>query len=167
MAAGDLGAVSAVAAVVHPAYPESDAVFAERLRLFPAGCLVLEGDGAVLGYAVAHPWVRAAPPALDTLLGALPAGPGAMLLHDLALLPGARGLGAGREAVRRVAGLAGGLPLALVAVGGTEAFWRRQGFRAVADPALEALLRGYDPRARYMERASGGGRVASSAAWSM
>ena len=156
MREADLPAVSAIAAAVHPGYPESDAVFAERLRLFPAGCLALEAGDAVSGYAVAHPWRAREPVPLDTLLSALPREPGALYLHDLALRPAARGAGAAGEAVRILAGLAGPLPLALVAIGGTEGFWRRQGFVPQADPALEAVLAGYDPGARYMERAPDG-----------
>lgn len=170
MREADLPVVSAIAAQVHPGHPESDPVFAERLRLAPASCLVLERGGEAEGYALAHPWLRARPVPLDTLLGALPGRPEVLYLHDLALLPAARRSGAGGEAVRRLAGSLPGLPLALVAIGGTEGFWRAQGFAPVYDLALEAVLRGYDPGARYMERAPdqrGPDRVASSADWSM
>ncbi|NEW95116.1 GNAT family N-acetyltransferase, partial [Rhodopseudomonas sp. BR0M22] len=40
MTPADLPAVDAIAAVVHAAYPEDAAVFAERLALHPDGCLV-------------------------------------------------------------------------------------------------------------------------------
>ena len=153
MRSGDLPAVSRIAAVVHPAHPESDTVFAERLALFPAGCLVLEGAGEVIGYAIAHPWWQGRAVALDSLLGALPAAPELIYLHDLALLPAARGFGAGAAAVRRLAELAAGRPLALVALDGTEGFWRAQGFL----PAPGALPAGYGPGARPMERAPGPG----------
>lgn len=154
MAEADLPAVSMIAAAVHPGHPESDEVFAERLRLSPEGCLLLEVRGEAAGYALAHPWIRR-PPALNTLLGALPARPEVFLLHDLAILPAARGARAGEGAVARLAALAGSLPLALVAIGGTEGFWRRHGFGTVPDPSLEAVLRRYDPGARYMERPPG------------
>ena len=152
MQEGDLAAVSGIAGTVHPAYPESDEVFAERLRLFPAGCLLLEGEGRALGYAMAHPWNRGCPPALDILLGALPARPEVLHLHDLAILPAARGRGAGGQALALLAGLAGALPLSIVAIAGTATFWQGQGFRDAGDAALERLLRRYDPAARYMER---------------
>ncbi|MBP0492248.1 GNAT family N-acetyltransferase [Roseomonas sp. SG15] len=152
MRAGDLPEVRAIAAAVHPGHPESDAVFAERLALHPPGCLLLEAGETALGYAIAHPWHRRRPPALDTLLGALPEAPGVFYLHDLAILPAARGQGAGGGALRELEELTGGLPMALVAIGGTEGFWQVQGFAAVPDPALEAVLRRYDSGARYMER---------------
>ncbi len=156
MTATDLPAVLAVAAVVHPGYPEDEAIFAERLRLFPQGCLVLDGPGGAIGYVIAHPWRRAAPPPLNSLLGALPSQTGCFYIHDLALLPQARGSGAGGIAAVRLAEIAAraGLPrLALVAIDGSSGFWRRQGFREVHAPALAEKLASYDDAARYMERA--------------
>lgn len=64
MAVADLGAVNAVADVVHVNYPEDPAVFANRLALFPAGCWMAEEDGAVLGYCIAHPGMVGEPPQL-------------------------------------------------------------------------------------------------------
>ena len=75
MEAADLAAVERVAAHVHPDYPEDEAVFAERLSLCPEGCLVLARPlGDPCGYVVAHPWRLGQPPALNSLLGALPVG---------------------------------------------------------------------------------------------
>jgi len=156
MTATDLRAVMAVAGVVHPGYPEDEAVFAERLQLCPEGCLVLEGRDGLLGYVVSHPWQRAAPPALNSLLGELPPQAGSFYIHDLALLPTARGSGAGGVVVARLAEMAAdaGLScLSLVAIDGSSGFWRRQGFRAVHEPALAEKLASYDDAARYMERA--------------
>ncbi|WP_458096664.1 GNAT family N-acetyltransferase [Roseomonas sp. WA12] len=151
MREGDLPAVLAIAAVVHPGHPESQAVLTERLALFPAGCLVLEGADGPIGYAIAHPWTRGRAVPLDSLLGTLPATPEAIYLHDVALLPAARGAGAGAEAVRRLAALAQGRPLVLVALGGTEGFWRAQGFVALPEPATGD----YGPGALRMERSPG------------
>lgn len=156
MTATDLPAVMAVAGVVHPGYPEDAVVFAERLRLFPDGCLVLEGHDGLRGYVVSHPWHRAVPPALNSLLGGLPVQAGCFYIHDLALLPAARGSGAGRAIVAslvRVAAQAGLPCLSLVAIDGSSGFWRRQGFHELHDPALAAKLASYDDAARYMERA--------------
>ena len=155
MTASDLPAVMAVAAVVHPDYPEDVAIFAERLRLFPDGCLVVAGTGDLQGYVVSHPWYRASPPALNSFLRRLPAQATCFYLHDLALLPAARGSGAGGAVVARLAEIAARtrLPcLSLVAVNGSTGFWQRQGFRPVHDPALAAKLASYDDAARYMER---------------
>lgn len=156
MTANDLPAVLAVAGIVHPDYPEDEAVFAERLRLFPQGCLVLDRAEGLRGYVLSHPWHRAAPPALNSLLGGLPAAADCFYIHDLALLPSARGGGAGRAVTETLVRIAAGeeLPrLALVAIDGSLGFWWRQGFRELHDPALAAKLASYDDAARYMERA--------------
>lgn len=156
MTAADLPAVMAIAAAVHPAYPEDPAVFVERLRLAPAGCHVLASESsAPLAYLVSHPWPEGAVPALDTLLGALPEGETNWYLHDLALLPSARGTGAASAIVSMLVQQvrqAGYRSLALVAVNGSAGFWRRQGFAEVAEPALAAKLASYDGAACYMRR---------------
>ncbi|SUE44585.1 GNAT family N-acetyltransferase [Roseomonas gilardii] len=158
MEAADLAAVGRVAAHVHPDYPEDEAVFAERLSLCPEGCLVLArplGDplGDPCGYVVAHPWRLGQPPALNSLIGALPAAADTLYVHDIALLPACRGGGAAGRVLERLEKLARrqGLPsLSLVAVGGSPGFWLRRGFRERADEALREKLRSYGDAARYM-----------------
>ncbi|BCB20656.1 GNAT family N-acetyltransferase [Bosea sp. ANAM02] len=156
MAPADLPAVMAIAAVVHPDYPEDEAVFAERLRLAPDGCHVLAGEGGALqGYLVSHPWPGGTVPALNSLLGEIPQGVANWYLHDLALLPAGRGNGAAGAivtAIARHAAETGHASLALVAVNDSIGFWRRQGFREVHDPALDRKLASYDDAARYMRR---------------
>ncbi|MCO5092486.1 GNAT family N-acetyltransferase [Bosea sp. (in: a-proteobacteria)] len=156
MAPADLPAVMRVAAHVHPDYPEDEAVFAERLWLAPEGCHVLAArDGALQGYLVSHPWPAGAVPALNSLLGAIRPGTVNWYLHDLALLPAARGSGAAGAIVAAIARHAAGTgytSLTLVAVNESGGFWRRQGFREVHDPALALKLASYDDAARYMRR---------------
>jgi GNAT superfamily N-acetyltransferase len=154
MAPADLPAVGALAERIHPAYPEDDAVFAERLRLYPAGCHVLARGAGIVAYVVSHPW-HGEPPALNTLLGALPAAPSMLYIHDLALAPEARGTGAASEIVSQLAGHARGIGvpgLSLVAVNGSADFWRRRGFEARHDPALDRKLRSYGGDAQLMTR---------------
>ena len=157
MAPADLPAVMRIAAVVHPDYPEDEAVFVERLKLAPAGCHVLAGaDGVLLGYLVSHPWPDATLPALNSRLGAIPPGTRNWYIHDLALLPEGRGGGAAGRVVAQIAEhalRAGHASLALVAVNNSTGFWQRQGFRVVDDPALARKLASYDDAARYMRRA--------------
>jgi GNAT superfamily N-acetyltransferase len=156
MVPADLPAVMRIAAVVHPNYPEDEAVFAERLALAPAGCLVLAGAaGELAGYIVSHPWPRGDIPALNALLGAIPASTRDWYLHDLALLPAARGGGRAAGGVSRIVSAAAGQgcdAIALVAVNGSSGFWERQGFRPAHDPALAGKLASYDDAARYMMR---------------
>ncbi len=156
MRVADLSAVARVAAVVHPLYPEADAVFAERLRLYPAGSRVLVDDaGDIEGYVASHPWMQKSIPTLDSLLGAVPRDADTYYIHDIALMPAARGHGAAQSCVAALAAhaaAAGFATISIVAIAGTQAFWEKQGFRVVDVPALTAKLASYDSSARYMQR---------------
>jgi GNAT superfamily N-acetyltransferase len=155
MTAADLPAVNALAALIHPAFPEDEAVFAERLRLYPQGCRVWAQNGKVAAYVVSHPWVDRAPPALNALLGSLPAKPSTYYLHDIALLPEVRGSGAAMDVLTSLVeqALAERLPsLSLIAVNGSAGFWRRQEFEAVPDGPSADKLRSYGADAQFMMR---------------
>lgn len=167
MTTADLSAVRAVASRVHPDYPEDDAVFSERLRLYAAGCWVLDrretGDsrigedrtGGITGYIISHPWRHGDAPPLNTLLGALPDAPTTYYIHDIALLPEARGTGAAAAILATLLGRARSAhlgTLSLVAVNNSTAFWRRHGFEVVTTPILDEKLKSYDRDARFMVR---------------
>ncbi len=161
MTAADLPEVSRIGAFVHPAFPESDAVFDERFRLFPEGCRVAQApEGVTIGYAVAHPARLFEPPALDTLLRQLPAEANCLYVHDVALLPAARGGGLGRSIVGELMALArrSGLHcLALTAVNGSAAWWQRRGFLRLQPepPELIGKLSSYGADAAYLVRPAG------------
>ena len=152
----DLPAVQAIAAAVHPDFPEDDSVFAERQRLYPDGTRLLELDGAPAGYVLSHPWQFRALPELNSLLGAIPENADTFYLHDLALLPKARGTGAAAmivgEMLRHARG-AGFATMSLVAVNGSLPFWHKHGFRAVKAPELETKLASYEAAARLLSKA--------------
>lgn len=155
MTGDDLVAVDRIARIVHPGYPEDPAVMAERLRLFPAGCLVaIEPEtGAHLGYAVAHPARPGHPPALDSLIGAVASADTALHVHDIALLPQTRRSGLGARVVRHLVqvALAAGLPeMSLVAVGDAAPYWERLGFRDSPTADGGVALASYGAAARYM-----------------
>lgn len=153
MAADDLPAVLDVSVRVHPGFPEGEAMFRNRLALFPAGCLVLEEAGAIAGYAVSHPIRRYRPPPLDVLLDALPADADDYYVHDVALLPRARGGGQARAGIERVLDVAAAYPTAsLVSVYGTAPFWQRFGFAPVSDRDMREKLTPYGEGAVYMLR---------------
>ncbi len=158
MTQGDLDGTIAVAAVVHPAFPERREVFAERLSLFPEGCLVLGAPGGgVAGYAVSHPWHDGRPVPLDTLLVAMPVSAN-RYIHDVAIMPGMRGGGFAGQVVGRIvkdAYRAGATTVSLVAVSGSGPFWERHGFRPVSDAGLTARLASYGDDARFMVRSLG------------
>lgn len=158
MTPADIPAVDAIAAAIHVALPEHAFVFAERQRLYPEGCFVLEVSGEPAGYVISHPWHYLQPPSLNTLLERLPADASTYYIHDLALLPRSRRTGAGSQIVGRLiehAG-AGGFPNAsLIAVYEAAPFWERHGFHTVDDPALAGRLAGYGTEARMMTRPLG------------
>ena len=90
----DLVDIQKIANVAHPDLSEQPEIFAEKLASFPEGCFVLVNNGAVLGYAFVHPWRLNEVPKLDAPLLALPRNPECILIHDVAVLPEARGKGA-------------------------------------------------------------------------
>ena len=153
--ARDLADILAMADQLHPSFPEDPAVFAERLQLYPAGMRLLELNGRACGYLVSHPWRAREVPPLNTLLHRLPTEADTFYLHDLALLPAARGGGAARAIVEDMAAHArsqGFATMSLVAVNGSIAFWQRMGFAIAIEPTLAAKLASYEPAARLMMR---------------
>ena len=155
MTPSDLSAVVAIADVVHPSYPEDAEVLAERLRLYPHGCHVLAQGGALDGYVISHPWYDSGAPALNSLLHRLPDVPSAFYIHDIALLPAARGGDAASDIVVRLADHAraqGFAAMSLVAVGGSAGFWQKHGFAVVEGTAPAAKLASYGGGARLMTR---------------
>ncbi len=155
MTPADISAVDAIAAAIHVALPEHAFVFAERQRLYPEGCFMLEVDGEAAGYVISHPWHYLRPPPLNTLVERIPEDASTYYIHDLALLPLSRRTGAGSAIAHRLFARAetAGLPnISLIAVYDAAAFWRRHGFRVIDDPALEKKLAGYGDEARMMVR---------------
>ena len=151
----DIPAVEAIAAEVHPGFPEDTAVFVERLRLYPEGARLLEIGGAPAGYVFSHPWRFRQLPALNSLLGAIPPDAGTYYLHDLALLPSARGTGAAGRVVTDLIGHAtrAGYPtMSLVAVNGSIPFWQKHGFIIAETGELADKLASYEDAARFMVR---------------
>ena len=139
MAQPDLVSVELVGDAVHPDYPEDAAVIAERLKLYPAGCLVLDGKQGIKGYAVALFFIVWGTTEIYTQLGRLPIPADTFYIHDLALLPEARDRGLGMKAVDLLAHqgkLAACTNLSLVAVGNSPHFWRKNGFQEMNEIAL-------------------------------
>jgi GNAT superfamily N-acetyltransferase len=154
--ATDIEAISAIAARIHPDLPERPGVLAEKMRLYPDGCCVLAAGDGIAGYGLAHPWMQRQIPPLDGFLDRLPDAADCLYVHDVAVLPDARGgvaraYVAGIEQLARASGIT---TLALVSVYGTRALWERLGFQPVtADAALRDTLSSYGASATYMLRA--------------
>ncbi|MGV3651136.1 MAG: GNAT family N-acetyltransferase, partial [Devosia sp.] len=114
--------------------------------------------GGLAGYVFSHPYRRSAVPALNAPLGDLPETADCWYIHDLALLPQARGSGAAGRCVADLVALAqaeGMARISLGAVNGSIPFWSRQGFGVVDAPQLAAKLAAYEAAARLMERPLG------------
>jgi ribosomal protein S18 acetylase RimI-like enzyme len=151
----DLDAVVEIAGIVHPDFFERRDVLEERQRLYPTGCYLLEIGEKPTGYVLSHPWRLSALPALDALLGQLPADPDTYYLHDIALLPVARRVGAAGRIVSGLikhAAARGFGTMSLVAVNGSAGYWERHGFAAADAPDLYGKLLSYEEGARYMVR---------------
>ncbi|EJM99349.1 GNAT family N-acetyltransferase [Phyllobacterium sp. YR531] len=156
MEVSDLASVSAMASIIHTDFFEADAVYQERLALYPNGCHVLQDkDGRLIGYAITHPWRLYTMPALNSLLGEIPDQHSTYYLHDIALMPQSRGTGAAREIVSILADHAQNskfTTMSLIAVNGSTGFWQKQGFLPDDRPELETKLRTYSDDARFMVR---------------
>jgi GNAT superfamily N-acetyltransferase len=151
----DLDAIQHIADRIHPDLSERPEIFTEKLALFAEGCFILAHDAAIFGYAFAHPWRLKQVPPLDTLLHALPPAPECLFVHDVAVLPEARGHGAAAMLIAILTRIAKkhDLPrLALVSVYGSDVLWSGQGFKPARDKALHAALAPYGESARYMIR---------------
>lgn len=151
----DLPAVEAIAAEVHPSFPEDLVIFAERQRLYPEGTRLLELGGKASGYVLSHPWRYGQLPPLNSLLGIIPSDADTYYLHDLALLNAARGTGAAAmivgDMLRHAKAI--GLPsVSLVAVNGSIPFWHKHGFRVQNVPELTDKLQSYEDAAKLMTR---------------
>ena len=151
----DLDAVAHIAGIVHPRFHEAPDVLAERQQLYFPGAYLLEVNERPAGYVLSHPWRAGTLPALNTLLGSLPEDSDTYYIHDLALLPVARRVGAAShitEALAKHARARGYPTMSLVAVNASEGFWARHEFVAVDMPELAPKLASYEPDARLMMR---------------
>ncbi len=149
----DQPAVVAIANVVHPGFFEAEDVLAEKFTLYRQGCYLLEIAERPAGYVLSHPWTLGSLPALNALLGAIPDNADSFYIHDLALLPLARGVGAAGKivaALTKHAEAMGYTTMSLVAVNKSRAFWEKHGFVAEDRPELAKKLAGYEAEARYM-----------------
>ena len=151
----DMPEVVRMAGVVHPSFYEAPEVLAERQRLYHNGAYLLEVNERPTGYVLSHPWMLGDLPPLNALLGQIPDGADTYYIHDLALLPVARRIGAASFIVEALAkhARAHGFPtMSLVAVNGSQSFWERHEFLVADAPHLNEKLRSYEDEAALMVR---------------
>jgi GNAT superfamily N-acetyltransferase len=149
MTAADAAFAAELGLAIYPHLPESEASFAAKFAAAPEACRVAYGDdGTRVGYCVALWAELGRPPKLDDA-AYVPRARECLHLHDLALAPLARGQGLVAQAVAHLRGVAGALPLTLVAVNGSAKLWRRFGFVEIPGAAAS-----YGADALYMRRDS-------------
>lgn len=143
----DVSEIDRIAKIIHPDLPEHIDTFAEKIALSPATCFVVDDGGSIRGYAIAFPWLSNDIPKLNSLLGSLPANANVLFIHDVALLPSARGrglLGELSELFKVEGRKLGFKAMTLAAVYGSEEAWFRYGFyRAPMNDKLTEQIEGY------------------------
>lgn len=149
----DIPSVLTIAAQAHPGLFERPEIFQEKLALFPHGCKKLLINNKLAGYGFAHPWRLYSIPQLDTFLEKIPTHPDCLYIHDVAILPHARGNNAASLLVTQFKTLAaqfGFSALSLVSVYMTTGFWQRFGFEIITVEAIEEQLKSYGNDASFM-----------------
>lgn len=128
---------------------EGDRALRSRGRASPGTCFVLETGDRVAGYVLALPYPRFRYPDL-TRPEERTFDSRNLHLHDLVIADDLRGRGLGSRLLRHLTAVAGRSSyerISLIAVGGTESFWVRHGYRP--DPGAE-LPGSYGDGAVYM-----------------
>lgn len=153
----DVPGVFRIANEVHDSLPEDREVFAERIKLFPEGCLALvQHDSTQLyGYAISHPIRYRQPPLLNSFLEHIAADADQYYIHDLAISKSVRGQGHSEVAVKTLLAIGRTFETtSLISVYGTMSFWSRFGFEKVTASVAfhDKLSTTYGEDATYLER---------------
>jgi hypothetical protein len=149
----DLDFISKAEKLAHPTLPERLEIFQEIIQLCPSACLKFTLMNDTMGYGVAHLWMLHSIPPLNEFLYNIPNRPDCLFIHDVVVLPEARGNKAAALYIKYIKKLATELnisTLALVSVYGTDVLWSRFGFQVVQEYNLNYKLLSYGPSAKYM-----------------
>ncbi len=140
---GDLAAVHRLQALCYPpGYQEPAAAFAAKLQASPrslwgADHPVLAGD--LMAYLICLPVCGLRWPGLHATTQPPAQGADALYVHDLSLHPDGRGQGLAQALVRHATAWARGQGLQrllLMAVQGSQPYWRQQGFTPIPPAVL-------------------------------
>src|SRR5690348_1976586 len=153
MESADLEKVNHISNQIHTLYFEGLKIFEERLKLYPAGCSVLEVCGTIAGYAISHPWTLFCPPKINTFLGKIPYNADTYYIHDIAIMPNYRQYGMASKKVSDIlceARRLGCCNSSLISVNRTTLFWQKFGFQICIDKNVYDLTQSYGTDAKYM-----------------
>lgn len=144
--------VNLIANSIHIDYYENEGVFYERLYLYPNGCFVLMDNNHVQGYVISHPW-HLIPPELNSYLKSIPKSPKTYFIHDIAIVPDARG----KKTIHQVMELieknivgTGINNLSLVSIKNTSEIWIKFGFKIINDDIYKPYIGSYNDGAHFM-----------------
>jgi len=130
--------------------PEELTVLKSKWHASPETCFILQDKTKkVLGYLLAHEWNSHEPPKLFEELPVDTFGT-ILYLHDLAVSNCARGMGVGKQLVKKLldtAKIQGFEKVLLVAVQGSDDFWFSVGFRDIPNVPVCAS---YGSKAKLM-----------------
>ncbi|WP_396587327.1 GNAT family N-acetyltransferase [Bermanella sp. R86510] len=151
----DISALLSIQHVCFPTLPpESAQSFEMKLEASPNTCFAYEQNTELLGYLISIPWPMTAPPSLNLQTYRPPEPCDGLYLHDLSLLPEARGTGAGQALISQFMSAleqSDYEQASLIAVQGTAPYWEKVGFE-VQQPnqVITEKLKTYGDDARYM-----------------
>jgi GNAT superfamily N-acetyltransferase len=106
------------------------------LKAFPAGANFLVVGKKIVGYLFFHPWFSGRAKELNNKSFSLTGKEDCLYLHDLAVLPEARGKGITKTALDYFDSVAKQLGFSqqfLVAVQGSKEFWESNGFSTIKE----------------------------------
>ena len=150
----DIDDIDQIANTIHTELPERKEVFAEKCELFPYGCMkFVDINGKICGYGISHPWQLYKVPPLDEFLVEIPLDADCIYMHDVAIMPDARGNMGAESYVWRLKNVTRSQrinKIACVSVYGTTVLWAKCGFRVDMPDSMIEKVRSYGDTAKYM-----------------
>jgi len=138
-----------------PEFHESSAAFLARLRVFPAGCKIVDVAGESVAFLISHPWTYENPPKLKSEEFTLPASPDVFFIHSVTVMRAYQKHGIGSALAKAAIALGqshGFSCLTLISVQRSTSFWEKLGFKRVETlpQSVRQALIGYGDSSTYM-----------------
>ena len=135
---------------------ESVDSFSAKLSASPDFCFTAVQGELVVGYVVSFPWVFGEIPDLDGAEYPVPPSADSLCIHDMAVTPTVRKVGAAKHMLNTVLASAkhrGYKRIFLVAIQGASSYWMRHGFKVVhAGESIKRGLSAYGQDAVFMAK---------------